>query len=369
MGATTSGKATSNYSWSGGIVWAKGRPSSKVLAKVTKTAHRGDTQLHVDRPESFGVGDIVRLRLADDPTHSLIEHLYDNDPGNYSNLRGKCKNVTFAATVLEVDPAQQTITLDRSLRTDADIKWDPTLLEDASSVEEVGIENLTFEFPVSDYAGHFSELGYNAIAYSGVQNSWVRNVTVHNADSGMFISGSNNTLQGITMISDRGRHPTRNSTGHHGITLGGTDLLLTDFDFRTKFIHDITMTHGSAGNVVANGRGEDLCFDHHKYANHANLFTDIDVGAGSNIFHSGGGANLGRHCGAWTTWWNLRSDRPIVSPVDWAPEIINFVGVPGTGTELTMLSGRWFEPIPPEQLTPQDLYRAQLAKRREAERR
>jgi len=32
------------------------------------------------------------------------------------------------------------------------------------------------------------------------------------------------------------------------------------------------MTRGSAGNVVRSGRGEDLTFDHHEYANHANLF-------------------------------------------------------------------------------------------------
>ena len=37
----------------------------------------------------------------------------------------------------------------------------------------------------------------------------------------------------------------------------------------------------SAGNVVAGGRGLDLCFDHHKYAPHANLFTDLDLGQGS----------------------------------------------------------------------------------------
>ncbi len=145
--------------------------------------------------------------------------------------------------------------------------------------------------------------------------------------------------------------------------MSGTDLLLTEFEFRTKFIHDITMTRGSAGNVVSSGRGEDLCFDHHKYANHANLFTDIDVGIASNIFHSGGGAKLGRHCGAWTTWWNIRSEKPIPFPIDWAPEMINLVGLHGKGPAVTTPNGRWFELIPSEQIAPQNLYRAQLQRR------
>ena len=63
---------------------------------------------------------------------------------------------------------------------------------------------------------------------------------------------------------------------------------------------------------VRSGRGEDLTFDHHKYANHANLFTDLDAGAGTNIFLSGGGAKLGRHCGAGHLL-DIRTERPVAS--------------------------------------------------------
>jgi hypothetical protein len=362
-GATTTGTPTSNYSWSGGILWAKGRESTKVLAKTTQSAFRGEKVLHVDRPCNLKVGDAIRLALAAYDVDSLILHLYADDPGDHSNLDGKHGSPTFSATVQDIDLRQGTVTLDRPLRIDARLEWRPVLFEDASSVEEIGIENLTVEFPATDYLGHFAELGQNAIAFDGVRNSWVRNVTIKNADSGLFINGNSTTLEGILLLSDRRRHEPRNSSGHHGIILGGTDLLLTNFEFRTKFIHDITMTHGSAGNVVSNGRGEDLCFDHHKYANHANLFTNIDVGTGSNIFHSGGGDKLGRHCGAWTTWWNIRSENPISYPVEWAPEMINLVGLKGDDDSVTNPHGRWFEVIPPEQITPQDLYRAQLERR------
>lgn len=361
MGATTSGRPTSNYSWSGGIVWARGRWTGGALSKVTAPARRGERVLAVDRPGRFRGGDEVRLVLRDDRARSLTHHLYAGDPGDFTNLRGVRE--TWIARVVGVDAEARQVTFDRPLRTDVRSQWDPTLYPARSTAEEIGIEHLAFEFPVTPYQGHFTELGYNAIAYSGLRNAWVRDVEIRHADSGIFISGANVTVTGVVWTSDRKPNRNRNSTGHHGITLGGTDQLLSDFDFRTTFIHDVTMSRGSAGNVVRNGRGLDLAFDHHKYANHANLFTDVDAGVGTNIFHSGGGAKLGRHCGAWTTWWNIRTDRPVAFPAGWATDMINLVGVRAEGRSVTDATGRWFEVIPPDQLQPGDLYEAQLRRR------
>ncbi len=361
MGATTSGRPTSNYSWSGGIIWAKGRWDGQPLSKVTAPARRGESALVVDRPDRFKVGDEVRLALRDDDKRSLTHHLYAGDPGDFDNL--KSVQESWIARVVEVDRKTRRIVFDRSLRTDVRPEWAPVLETVGSTAEEIGVEHLAFEFPVTPYEGHFTELGYNAIAYSGVRNCWGRDVEIRHADSGLFIGGTNTTVTGVVWTSGRKRDGGRNSTGHHGITLGGTDQLLSDFDFRTKFIHDVTMSRGSAGNVVRNGQGEDLTFDHHKYANHANLFSDVDAGVGTNIFRSGGGAKLGRHCGAWTTWWNIRTDRPVEFPAGWATEMINIIGVRTDGQGVTDPDGRWFEVIVPQRLRPRDLYEAQLKRR------
>ena len=361
MGATTGGRPTSNYSWSGGIFWAKGRWDQKTLAKVTSPARRGETTLTVDRPDALKAGDEVCLTLRDDESGSLVRHLYADDPGDFSNLRRV--RTRWIARVRTVDPEKRRVVFDRPLRTDVQLAWQPKIQPAHSSVEEIGIEHLAFEFPVTPYKGHFTELGYNAIAYTEVRNGWVRDVEIRNADSGLFLSGANITVTDVVWTSARQRDRGRHATGHHGIVLSGTDLLLSDFDFRTKFIHDITMTRGSAGNVVRRGRGEDLTFDHHKYANHANLFTDLDAGVGTNIFFSGGGAKLGRHCGAWSTWWNIRTDRAVRFPTGWAPDAINIVGVRSQDPPITKAKGRWFEPITPDRLHPQDLYQAQLTRR------
>ena len=362
MGKTTSGRPTSNYSWSGGIISIKGRWSTQTLAKVTAPARRGEQILAVDRLDRFHAGDMVRLTLRDDDQRTLTRHLYAGDPGDFRKLENV--RATWIARVEQVDRKGRRLVLDRPLRTDVRLEWAPRLHPARSSTEEIGIEHVAFEFPATPYRGHFTEQGYNAIACIDIRNGWVRDVQIRNADSGIFIKGASNlTLQDIVWTSQRERNRLRNSTGHHGIMLAGTDLLLSDFDFRTSFIHDITMSRRSAGNVVRRGRGVDLAFDHHKYANHANLFTDIDAGVGTNIFHSGGGAQLGRHCGAWTTWWNIRTKRPIHWPAGWAPDRINIIGVRSDRRPISEVDGRWFEPIAPHRLRPADLYEAQLRRR------
>lgn len=360
-GATTTGDRTSNYSWSGGFLQVLGSFPQPALAKVNGSAKRGDRALAVSACEKFKVGDEVVLRLSDTPDKSLARHLYAGDPGPLDKLNGA--RTAFACRLTKVDAAARRIEFDRPLRTDVLPDWQPTLFAAASSVEEVGIENLGFSFPNTPYRGHFTELGFNAIAISGARNCWVRHVRIHNCDSGAFISGVNVTLQDIVLTSERAIEKSRQATGHHGLTLSGQDNLLRDFDFRTRFMHDITMTSGSAGNVVMAGRGVDLCFDHHKYAPHANLLTDLDLGQGSRMFQSGGGADLGRHSAAHETFWNIRARQPQAWPRGWGPDLMNFIGVQSNGSSDTSPTGRWFEAIEPGKLTPPNLYTAQLAKR------
>ena len=85
---------------------------------------------------------------------------------------------------------QNRIEFDRPLRTDVRLEWNPELIVAENQVEEVGIEGLAFEFPNTPYLGHFTELGFNAVAIQGARNCWVRNLKIHNADSGIFVSGT-----------------------------------------------------------------------------------------------------------------------------------------------------------------------------------
>lgn len=361
-GATTTGQRTSNYSWSGGFVTVRGSLGSKQLADISAEAKRGDRTVVVSSTTELRVGQEVEVYQSDTPDNTLALHLYSGDSGPVNNLKGRART-SLVARITAIDGTR--VTLNRPLRSDVRSEWKPQLRGFTPTVTESGVENLGFEFPLTPYAGHFTELGFNPVALSGVAHCWVRNIRVVNADSGPYVSGAFNTVDGLVLESARPVDK-QQCTGHHGLSLGGADNLATHFDIRTRFIHDITVSGFCSGNVIANGRGVDLALDHHRYAPHENLFTDLDAGAGTRLWKCGGGADLGKHCGARGTFWNIRSAKPLTyPPAGFGPPSMNFVALETADPSDTIPNGKWFEAIKPAQIQPQDLHSAQLRQRLE----
>jgi hypothetical protein len=341
--ATTGGQKTSNYSWAGGMIQVLGSFNSHKLAAVIAPAKRGENEVHVDSVAGLAIGQEVELFEHDTPVNTLASRLYDGDPGPTGELKGST-TARLTARIVRLDGDR--VVLDRALRCDVELEWQPELRKFAPNVTEVGIENLTFEFPVTPYAGHFTEQGYNPLAFGRVANCWARNLRVVNADSGVFVAGQFCTIDGIVMESARPADTKLGATGHHGTYIEGNDNLYTHFDFRTKFVHDLSVSH-CTGNVFSVGRGVDLCLDHHKRAPYANLFTALDAGAGTRLWHCGGGAALGKHCAGGGTFWNISAARPLAPPpADFGPATLHLE-----------LSAQ----------TPSDLHDAQLLRRLKAQ--
>lgn len=363
MAATTEGRPTSNYSWSGGIVWVTGDFGSKELAAVIEPAALGATSLTLSPGAKLRVGQEVEVRQQDDAENSLAAHLYADQPGDTSNLNGRARP-TLVARVAAIDGDR--VTLDRPLPFAIEARWKPQVVTFEPTVTEVGIEDLGFEFPVLPYEGHFTEQGYNPIAFTRVAHCWVRNVAITHCDSGPFASSRFCTFEDIVFHSSRPADD-RGNVGHHGVSFTGTDNLLQRFRFNVKFVHDISLESWASGNVIASGSGVDLCFDHHRKAPYANLFTDIDLGAGTRPWASGGGRGLGKHTAARATFWNLRAQRPQAWPPEaFGPELMNVVGLPSAQPPVKDPDGRWFEPVSPTSstgLAPANLYEAQRERR------
>ncbi|HEY3863357.1 MAG TPA: glycosyl hydrolase family 28-related protein [Verrucomicrobiae bacterium] len=358
--ATTDGTRTSDYSWAGGLVWIKGTERGQALATVTAGAKRGDTSLKVSATDKFKPGQRIEIFMSDADDKSLVMHLYSGDPGRTDKMNPV--RVSFVARVTRVEPGE--VHFDRPLRWAVETKWQPRISSFDPSVTECGVEKLCFEFPNTPYRGHFTEAGYNAVAINNAADCWVRGIRVVNPDSGLFVRGRFCTVQGVVFQSERQPEKDRGATGHHGLCFEGSDDLALDFDFQTKFMHDITVDHQAAGNVCARGRGVDICFDHHKDAPYENLFTDIDIGLGTRPWQCGGGEDLGKNSGARETFWNIRSRRPISYPPSrFGPASMNLAGLQSDGSSVKEMDGKWFECIPPAALQPQNLYNAQLARR------
>jgi hypothetical protein len=359
-GATTGGRPTSNYSWSGGLVRLQGSFGSRVLTPITEGAVRGDQVITVEKPQSLMFGQTVEVFMSDGPENTLATHLYSDDADDVSKIIGR----TTTSLITKVNRIEgNRVYLERRLRFDVRPEWKPVVRAFNPTVQDSGVEDLAFEFPATPYGGHFTEQGFNPVAFASVAHCWARRVKFINADSGPMVSGVFNTVSDVVFESSRAPD-TGGQRGHHGIYLHGIgDHLFTRFDYRTRFVHDITVS-GCAGVVVSEGKGVDLCFDHHKRAPYEILFTAIDLGSGTRPWKSGGGDALGKNAGARVTFWNLKAAGPLpVPPKAFAPWSANFVGVDFGQPAMMVPDGVWREFTGGEAVTPANLYEAQLKRR------
>ncbi len=382
------------HTTSSGLIHIKGNIEGceRRIAHMIEPARRGDNHMligELGEVEELRIGDQVNVKYwaKGDGWH----YLYAGDPG--------ADYAIWARQVLTITGVEgDRLTFNRPLRFDNQSRittFEPT-------VTEVGIEDLAIEFPDLPYRQHFQGYGFNAIHFDSVAHCWVRNVRIRNADNGIGTSKKSYfcTITDVVLDADRmsdtayikanlGKDPLLNpkqggcdATGHHGLNIKGNDHLVTRWDLRTKFIHDITVAT-TMGCVISDGRGVDLCLDHHRMGPYENLWTNIDAGAGTRVWMSSGDGRYGIRCGARETFWNIRADRPQSWPKwryqRWSNDFLNVIGLHSEdptvlgikdapwpipdGTEV-----RWFETIPPETLHPRNLHTGQLKRRQWRER-
>lgn len=364
----------SQWSFRPGLVNVTGTDpitSETRLASVTAPARRGDKVLKLSAPVSVRRGEWVRLVESDPPkggaaAGSLIRHLYGEIMPPGPDLVGTRNVVRFLSRVKAV--AGNQIELERPLPYDVRPEWTPEIHRFVPTVREFGVEHLSLHFPWTSYPGHFKEKGYNGLFLQDVSQCWVRDVEIQNSDFGLDLNSTNFcTVSGVTLTTsaDRGTAPeARGASGHHGIDVShGTENLVTGFDVRTRFVHDISVEWYALHTVFSKGRGVDLNMDHHREANYSSLFSQIDCGVGTRPFDSGGSGDRGAHAGAYNTYWNIRAAGPMkLPPPDFGP-LLNFVGVGGVGAGPDS-PARWMvEQFAPAALCPAELQEAMRAGR------
>lgn len=355
-GLTFNSAGQSNWSFSGAFLEIKGSDSGTKLADVTANAKLGDKTLVVSTTTGITPGAWVRL-LMTDAAGSLFKALHGGHfPGNVAEDGGK-QVFRFYSQVKSVGAGS--IVLERPLPLAVDTSWKPELRAVSPSVREVGVEHLTFEFPGTTYPGHFKEHGYNAIQLNGVLDSWVSHVEILNADYGVNLGNCHFvTVTDVELDTnfDRGA-----LVGHHAFTAGGSsELLFTRFDVQKPFIHDLSVDGYTRNTVWSDGKGVDLCMDHHGRAPYATLWTNLDFGAGTRPFKSGGSANRMPHSAAYSTFWNLRAAKPLaLPPNDYGP-LLNFVAVDTSATSVSSPYDWKLEKIAAAELCQPNLHQAML---------
>jgi len=309
----------SQYAWSGGFIWTqvpnervksyldKYEPSSNALAKVS-SGKMGEHVITVSEIKGLKVGDIVELQLfnKDGENGEIIKDLYQGakvKPGSHHWKFPKLPIVRQQVEIAKISGSKITI------KTPLTIAIKPgyqAQLVEWKHLNEVGIEHLRFTFPDIPSVAHHVEPGNNGIFLTRLFNSWVKDVKITNADSGILCEEiSNVTIQDI--ITD-GPH-----MAHYTVTLGGVhNVLVQNLKIYNKTVHPLSFNTFSTKNVYKDCEiFADALLDQHSGANHQNLFDHITVHIApdknnSYLLFGGGGAEYWKPShGPFSTFWNL----------------------------------------------------------------
>ena len=309
----------SQYAWSGGFIWTqipnervksyldKYEPTPNILAKVS-SGNSGEHIISVSEVKGLKVGDIAELQLfnKDGENGEIIKDLYKGanvKPGSHHWNFPKLPIVRQQVEITKISGSKITI------KTPLTIAIKPAYqaqLVEWKHLNEVGIEHLRFTFPDIPRVAHHVEPGNNAIFLTRVFNSWVKDVTITNSDSGILAEEISNVT--IQDISTDGNH-----MAHYTVTLGGVhNVLVKNLKIYNKAVHPLSFNTFATKNVYQNCEiFADALLDQHSGANHQNLFDNITVHLTTDKNHSyllfgGGGAEYWKPShGPFSTFWNL----------------------------------------------------------------
>jgi hypothetical protein len=309
----------SQYAWSGGFIWTqipnervksyldKYEPNPEILAKVS-SGTMGGHSINVYEVKGLKIGDVVELQLfnKEGETGEIIKDLYKGanvKPGSHHWKFPKLPIVRQQVEITKISGAK--ITIKTPLTISIKPSYQAQLVE-WKHLNEVGIEHLRFTFPDIPRVAHHVEPGNNGIFLTRVFNSWVKDVTITNADSAILCEEiANVTIQDIVT---NGSH-----MAHYTVTLGGVhNVLVKNLKVYNKAVHPLSFNTFATKNVYENCElFAEPILDQHSGANHQNLFDNITVhltpdSNNSYALFGGGGAEYWKPShGPYSTFWNL----------------------------------------------------------------
>ncbi len=334
---------------------------------------RGSRTLKLDDVRDITVGQMLRLVEFDNASRGLVRHLQGNlapqsDQIAYvaGELGSNTKLVDWVFKVTAIDG--NTITLDRPLHVDVKQEWGAQVYRHEPTVQDVGVEGLTFEFEGVAKKAHNSEAGYNAVFLRQATDVWVRDVEIVDADYAVNARAFvyNGQFQDITVRAGKRADKRVGETCHHGFNASilSQDNLFNRLRFTNTYCtHDLTVEAYANGNVFANSTFQKARFDHHRAAPYDNLFTNLHTADGTEVYKWGGATKRGPQSGRHETFWNITANGKLQAlPVATEFPLMTVVGLNGYTTDTTN-ADRWIE-SGASTVTPLNIHEAQLAKTR-----
>ena len=355
----------STFSWTGGVFWVRSpdRDYSNELDVKVLDGERGQHRVQVVNSAPVRPGDVLSIQWFnhDAERDSLLKHIYGAyDLNMGSRLYGWFWNPILTQPVTVERVEDNLLVLKEPLLHDLKPEWTPKLVR-PTYLEHVGMENFRIEFPPTQYAGHHLEDGYNGIYFTGVMHSWIRNVSIENADSAIIADRCKNiTLDGIA-VNGRAGHYTVMTADCYG-------ALVKNFEFQADSVHNPSFNTKSRLNAYSGGVINNAKLDQHRGINHQNLFDNIQIHTADDIFAHGGAPYWGPTAGRYNTFWNIRIDNApkdgFIGHCTEAPEA-RLIGIVGIHSELSLeySPAPYIEGLNKQDIAVPSLYQWQLEKR------
>lgn len=312
--------AYSQYAWSGGYIWTQvpGERVKSYLQKYEKpydvkatvtSGLRGTKQVILTTNNTLKVGDVVELQLFNKTGENskLITELYqgtDVKAGSHHWMFPDLPIVRQQVEIVSIIGNQ--VTLSTPLTVDIDSEYEAQLVT-WNHLSQVGIEHLSINFPDAPYVAHHVEQGFNGINLTRLYNSWVQDVVINNADSGILTEEIANVT--IRDIKTTGTHK-----AHYTVAMAGVhNVLVERLEVYNLAEHPLSFNTFSTKNVYKDCEVfVKPLLDQHSGANHQNLFDNNKVhidatGLTSYPLFAGGGAGYWKPShGAYSTFWNTK---------------------------------------------------------------
>jgi len=312
----------SQYAWSGAFFWVakKGKlyksynipEYNQPINTLTEaeSGKQGEFEIQVKDVSKIVVGDTYKLCWynKEGEESSLLKHIYDNQEvvigeHHYNNPENPLLSQMVQITKIE----KNTVFVKAPLLHDVKSEWFCSLVE-WEHIEEVGIENMAFEFPISPDFPHHCEDGYNAVYLTSLMNGWVRNVRFENSDSGILTDDiSNVSIENVRTHGEK--------LAHYSVAMGEVhNVLVKNLKVENRVRHPLSFNTRSSRCVYTNCVLEnEPLLDQHSAMNEQNLFDNIKIYVDApvhkslkfKLFDLGGSSRWAPGHGAFSTFYNI----------------------------------------------------------------
>jgi len=309
----------SQYAWSGGFIWTrvpgvrvksylqKYEKPYTILANVLE-GKKGDFTLKVANTKNIKKGDVVVLQLfnKDGETGEIIKDMYKGADVNIGSHHWNFPELPLVNQQVIIESVSETsIKIKSPLTIDIKPSYKAQIAE-WQHLKEVGIEHLKLTFPESPRVAHHVEPGFNGIFLTRVFNSWVKDVVIENADSGILTEEIANVT--IKNIITQGKN-----LAHYTVAMAGVhNVLAENIKVFNDAVHPLSFNTFSTKNVYLNCElFVNPVLDQHSGANHQNLFDNTTVYIHPKedktypLFAGGGAGYWKPSHASYSTFWNI----------------------------------------------------------------